>query len=148
MWAMAGYFDAGPCVIESEGHVRRMAEAILRITSELRVPYIFKASYDKANRTSVKSYRGPGLEEGAHPGRLAKDTGLAGADRCSRSGALRNRRRGGRRAADSGVPARQTDLLYGGKTGRAINIKKGQFVAARQTIQWRRYGRRATSGFS
>jgi len=71
------FLIAGPCVIESEEHVRRMAEAIQRITSDLGVPYIFKASYDKANRTSVKSFRGPGLREGtAILGRLAKDTGL------------------------------------------------------------------------
>src|ERR1022692_4034570 len=71
------FLIAGPCVIESEGHVRRMAEAIQRITSDLGVPYIFKASYDKANRTSVKSFRGPGLVEGTRIlGRLAKDTGL------------------------------------------------------------------------
>src|ERR1700761_9362546 len=67
----------GPCAIESEAPVRRMAEAIQRITSDLGVPYIFKASYDKANRTSVTSFRGPGLKEGtAILGRLAKDTGL------------------------------------------------------------------------
>ena len=71
------FLIAGPCVIESESHVRTMAEAIQRITSDLGVPYIFKASYDKANRTSVKSFRGPGLKEGtAILGRLAKDTGL------------------------------------------------------------------------
>ena len=58
------FLIAGPCVIELEAHVRRMAEAIQRITSDLGVPYIFKASYDKANRTSVKSFRGPGLKEG------------------------------------------------------------------------------------
>ncbi len=58
------FLIAGPCVIESEAHVRRMAEAIQRITSDVGVPYIFKASYDKANRTSVKSFRGPGLKEG------------------------------------------------------------------------------------
>ena len=53
------FLIAGPCVIESEAHVRKMAEAIQRITSDLGVPYIFKASYDKANRTSVKSFAAP-----------------------------------------------------------------------------------------
>jgi len=53
------FLIAGPCVIESETHVRTMADAIQRITADLGVPYIFKASYDKANRTSVKSFRGP-----------------------------------------------------------------------------------------
>src|ERR1035438_9357138 len=71
------FLIAGPCVIESETHVRTMAEAIQRITADLAIPCIFKASYDKANRTSVKSFRGPGLIEGVRIlGRLAKDTGL------------------------------------------------------------------------
>jgi 2-dehydro-3-deoxyphosphooctonate aldolase (KDO 8-P synthase) len=71
------FLIAGPCVIESEAHVRRMADSLQRITAELCIPFVFKASYDKANRTSVKSFRGPGLEEGvAILGRLAKDTGL------------------------------------------------------------------------
>src|SRR6516165_10309984 len=55
---------AGPCVIESEEHTLRLAQAIAAETRQLGIPYIFKASYDKANRTSVKSYRGPGLREG------------------------------------------------------------------------------------
>jgi len=125
------FLIAGPCVIESEAHVRRMAEAIQRITSDLGVPYIFKASYDKANRTSVKSFRGPGLMEGTKIlGRLAKDTGLPvltdvhEPSHCEVAA----------EAVDVlQIPAflcRQTDLLVAaGKTGRAINIKKGQFVA-------------------
>ena len=68
---------AGPCVIESEQHARRMAEAIQRIAADLKLPYIFKASYDKANRTSIRSFRGPGLIEGARILRaIAKETGL------------------------------------------------------------------------
>jgi 2-dehydro-3-deoxyphosphooctonate aldolase (KDO 8-P synthase) len=125
------FLIAGPCVIESEEHVRVMAEAIQRITSDLGVPYIFKASYDKANRTSVKSFRGPGLKEGTRIlGRLAKDTGLAvltdvhEPSHCEVAA----------EAVDVlQIPAflcRQTDLLVAaGKTGRAVNIKKGQFVA-------------------
>jgi 2-dehydro-3-deoxyphosphooctonate aldolase (KDO 8-P synthase) len=125
------FLIAGPCVIESEAHARRMAEAIQRITSDLGVPYIFKASYDKANRTSVKSFRGPGLVEGTRIlGRLAKDTGLPvltdvhDPAHCEVAA----------EAVDVlQIPAflcRQTDLLVAaGKTGRAINIKKGQFVA-------------------
>src|ERR1700733_4001024 len=58
------FLIAGPCVIESETHARTLADAIQRIASDLGVPYIFKASYDKANRTSIHSFRGPGLEEG------------------------------------------------------------------------------------
>ncbi len=125
------FLIAGPCVIESEAHVRKMAEAIQRITSDVGVPYIFKASYDKANRTSVKSFRGPGLKEGtAILGRLARDTGLpvltdvhepAHCDVAAESVDVLQ------------VPAflcRQTDLLVAaGRTGRAVNIKKGQFMA-------------------
>jgi len=125
------FLIAGPCVIESEGHARRIAEAIQRITADLGVPYIFKASYDKANRTSVKSFRGPGLVEGTRIlARLAKDTGLPVLTdvhepwHCAIAA----------EAVDVlQIPAflcRQTDLLVAaGKTGRAVNIKKGQFVA-------------------
>src|SRR6516164_4406915 len=58
------FLIAGPCVIESEAHSRKMAECVSRIATDAGVPYIFKASYDKANRSSVKSFRGPGLNEG------------------------------------------------------------------------------------
>ena len=58
------FLIAGPCVIESESHTRMIADSVQRITSDLGVPYIFKASYDKANRTSIHSFRGPGLAEG------------------------------------------------------------------------------------
>jgi len=125
------FLIAGPCVIESEAHVRTMADALQRITADLGIPYIFKASYDKANRTSVKSFRGPGLVEGTRIlSRLAKATGLPvltdvhEPSHCEVAA----------EAVDVlQIPAflcRQTDLLVAaGKTGRAINIKKGQFVA-------------------
>src|SRR5260370_11791208 len=58
------FLIAGPCVIESETHARSMAEKIAKIAADASVPYIFKASYDKANRSSVKAFRGPGLSEG------------------------------------------------------------------------------------
>ena len=125
------FLIAGPCVIESEAHVRTMADAIQRIAADLGIPYIFKASYDKANRTSVKSYRGPGLKEGVRLlGRLAKDTGLPVLTDVHEPGHCEM-------AAEAvdvlQIPAflcRQTDLLVAaGKTGRAVNIKKGQFVA-------------------
>ncbi len=58
------FLIAGPCVIESEAHAQFMAESIQRITSDLKVPYIFKASYDKANRTSAAGFRGPGRGAG------------------------------------------------------------------------------------
>jgi 2-dehydro-3-deoxyphosphooctonate aldolase (KDO 8-P synthase) len=125
------FLVAGPCVIESEAHVRTMADALQRITSDLEVPLIFKASYDKANRTSAKSFRGPGLEEGVRIlGKLARETGLSVLTdvhepaHCAIAA----------EAVDVlQIPAflcRQTDLLVAaGKTGRAVNIKKGQFVA-------------------
>jgi 2-dehydro-3-deoxyphosphooctonate aldolase (KDO 8-P synthase) len=125
------FLIAGPCVIESESHALHMAEAIQRIASDLGIPYIFKASYDKANRTSSGSFRGPGLKEGtAILRRLAESTGLpvltdvhAAAD-CEPVA----------EAVDIlQIPAflcRQTDLLLAaGHTGRAVNVKKGQFVA-------------------
>ena len=68
------FLIAGPCVIESEPHARTMADAIQRITSDLGVPYIFKASYDKANRTSIRSFRGPGLVEGCRILRTIAET--------------------------------------------------------------------------
>src|ERR1035441_9520353 len=58
------FLIAGPCVIESEAHALKMAEAIASIARDKKLPYIFKASYDKANRTSIRSFRGPGLVEG------------------------------------------------------------------------------------
>src|SRR5713226_6236793 len=58
------FLIAGPCVIESEAHARTMAEKVAKIAADAGVPYIFKASYDKANRSSVKAFRGPGLKEG------------------------------------------------------------------------------------
>ena len=129
------FLIGGPCVLESESHARSLAEAIQRITSDLNVPYIFKASYDKANRTSIRSFRGPGLVEGARVLRaIAKDTGLPvltdvhTPEDCSRlSDAI------GDAELVMQIPAflcRQTDLLIAAaKSGRAINIKKGQFVA-------------------
>jgi len=129
------FLIAGPCVIESEAHARTMAEAVQRIAADLSVPYIFKASYDKANRTSIHSFRGPGLVEGARVLRaIAKETGLPvltdvhTPEDCPRlSDAL------GDVEAVLQIPAflcRQTDLLaVAAQTGRAINIKKGQFVA-------------------
>lgn len=125
------FLIAGPCVIESEAHSRKMADAIQRITSDLGVPYIFKASYDKANRTSVKSFRGPGLKEGvAILHRIAESTGLPVLTDVHEPSHCEI-------AAESvdvlQIPAflcRQTDLLVAAaRTGRAINVKKGQFVA-------------------
>jgi len=129
------FLIAGPCVIESESHARTLAEAIQRIAADLGVPLIFKASYDKANRTSIRSFRGPGLVEGARIlAAIAESTGLPiltdvhTPEDCARlSDAL------GPAEAVLQIPAflcRQTDLLIAAaRTGRALNIKKGQFVA-------------------
>jgi 2-dehydro-3-deoxyphosphooctonate aldolase (KDO 8-P synthase) len=126
---------AGPCVLESEPHARKLADAIQRITSDLGVPTIFKASFDKANRTSIHSFRGPGLVEGCRILRaIATDNGLPvltdvhTPDQCAPvSDAI------GPADILLQIPAflcRQTDLLAAAAaTGRAINVKKGQFVA-------------------
>ena len=129
------FLIAGPCVIESEAHARMMADAIQRIASDLSVPYIFKASYDKANRTSIRSFRGPGLVEGCRIlSGIRERTGVPvltdvhTADDCASVA----------EAVDVlQIPAflsRQTDLLIAAaeataKTGGAVNVKKGQFVA-------------------
>ena len=129
------FLIAGPCVIESESHARTIAESVQRIASDLGMPYIFKASYDKANRTSIHSFRGPGLVEGCRILRaIAESTGLPvltdihTPEQCiAVSDAL------GPAEAMLQVPAflcRQTDLLIAAaNTGRAVNVKKGQFVA-------------------
>jgi 2-dehydro-3-deoxyphosphooctonate aldolase (KDO 8-P synthase) len=125
------FLIAGPCVIESETHARFMADAIQRITSDLGVPYIFKASYDKANRTSAAGFRGPGLKDGVGIlRRIAESTGLpviTDVHQAADCEAVAE-------AVDVlQIPAflcRQTDLLVAAaRTGRAVNIKKGQFVA-------------------
>ena len=125
------FLIAGPCVIESEAHAAMMAESIAAVANHLRIPLIFKASYDKANRSSVSSFRGPGLKEGLRIlGAIKKRTGLpvltdvhevshvaAAAEVCD---VLQ-------------IPAflsRQTDLLVAvGESGRVANIKKGQFLS-------------------
>jgi 2-dehydro-3-deoxyphosphooctonate aldolase (KDO 8-P synthase) len=129
------FLTAGPCVLESESHARGLADAIQRITSDLKIPYIFKASYDKANRTSIHSFRGPGLVEGCRILRAIGEsnglpvlTDIHTPEQCKEaSDAL------GPVEAMLQIPAflcRQTDLLIAAaETGRAINVKKGQFVA-------------------
>ena len=125
------FLIAGPCVIESEAHATKMAESIAAIASETGVPLIFKASYDKANRSSVDSYRGPGLTEGLRIlGAIKKRTGLAiltDVHDVSQVGPVAE-------VCDVlQIPAflcRQTDLLVAvGKSGRVANIKKGQFLS-------------------
>ncbi len=125
------FLIAGPCVIESEKHALKMAESIAEIARVLRLPYIFKASYDKANRTSIKSYRGPGLAEGLRILRKVADE--------AKISVLTDIHEPGdaTRVAEVvdvlQIPAflcRQTDLIVAAaKTGRAVNIKKGQFAS-------------------
>lgn len=125
------FLIAGPCVIESEAHVRAMADAIQRITADLGLPYIFKASFDKANRTSVSSFRGPGLKEGtAILRRLAASTGLPVLTDVHEPAQCEIAAEGADVLQIPAFLCRQTDLLVAaGRTGRAINVKKGQFVA-------------------
>jgi 2-dehydro-3-deoxyphosphooctonate aldolase (KDO 8-P synthase) len=125
------FLIAGPCVIESEAHVRTMADAVQRVTSDLKVPYIFKASYDKANRTSVTSFRGPGLVEGtAILRRLAAATGLPVLTDVHEPAHCEIAAEGADVLQIPAFLCRQTDLLVAaGRTGRAVNVKKGQFVA-------------------
>ena len=125
------FLIAGPCVIESEAHALKMAQAIGAVARKLKVPYVFKASYDKANRTSLKSFRGPGVQEGLRILKNVKDE--------ARVPVLTDVHQAADVAAVAEVvdvvqiPAflcRQTDLLVeAGKRARAVNIKKGQFVS-------------------
>jgi 2-dehydro-3-deoxyphosphooctonate aldolase (KDO 8-P synthase) len=122
---------AGPCVIESGDHAAMIAEALLKIASRCGVPFIFKASYDKANRTSLTSFRGPGIEEGLKV--------LAGIKKRLGVPLLTDIHEANQAAPVAEVadvlqiPAflsRQTDLIVAAaKTGRTINLKKGQFLA-------------------
>jgi 2-dehydro-3-deoxyphosphooctonate aldolase (KDO 8-P synthase) len=125
------FLIAGPCVIESEAHARGMAERVAKIAEDAGMPYIFKASYDKANRSSGKAFRGPGLAEGLRV--LAKIKAelrvpvLTDIHEASQAAAVAE-------VADIlQIPAflaRQTDLLLAAaKTGRIINVKKAQFLS-------------------
>jgi 2-dehydro-3-deoxyphosphooctonate aldolase (KDO 8-P synthase) len=122
---------AGPCVIESERHAIRIAESLVETTRHLGVPFIFKASFDKANRTSGRSFRGPGIAEGLRV--------LATIKSQFKVPLLTDIHEPSQAAAAAEVvdilqiPAflcRQTDLLVAAaRAGRAVNIKKGQFLA-------------------
>ena len=122
---------AGPCVIESEEHALFMAEVIKGVTRSLNFPFIFKASYDKANRTSIRSYRGPGLVEGLHILKKVKDevhvpvlTDVHEAKDVPKVAEVVDVLQ---------IPAflcRQTDLIVAaGMSDRVVNIKKGQFAS-------------------
>jgi 2-dehydro-3-deoxyphosphooctonate aldolase (KDO 8-P synthase) len=124
-------FIAGPCVIESEGHALKMAESISAVTRKLQIQYVFKASYDKANRTSLESFRGPGLQEGLRI--LKKIRQEAGVSVLTDVHEAKDVPAVADAVDVVQIPAflcRQTDLLVtAAKHARAINIKKGQFVS-------------------
>jgi 2-dehydro-3-deoxyphosphooctonate aldolase (KDO 8-P synthase) len=122
---------AGPCAIQDEAHALRTAEALVRLTAEARIPFVYKSSYDKANRSALRSYRGPGLREGLRIlGRVREAVGcpvLSDVHQPEEVGPAAQ-------ALDClQVPAflcRQTDLVVAcGKSGRPVNVKKGQFMA-------------------
>jgi 2-dehydro-3-deoxyphosphooctonate aldolase (KDO 8-P synthase) len=125
------FLIAGPCVIESEAHAIRMAEIIKGVTRALEFPFIFKASYDKANRTSIRSFRGPGIKEGLRILKTIKDqlqlpvlTDVHEVADVAKVAEVVDVLQ---------IPAflcRQTDLVVAAAlSGRAVNIKKGQFVS-------------------
>lgn len=122
---------AGPCVIESEAHAMKIAERAARVAADAGVPYIFKASYDKANRSSVKSFRGPGLGEGLRI--LAKIKSALRVPILTDIHESSQATPAAEIADILQIPAflaRQTDLvLAAAKTGRIVNVKKPQFVA-------------------
>ena len=122
---------AGPCVIESESHAIETALALVEITRRAGVPFIFKASYDKANRTAAASFRGPGLHEGLRVLGLVRERArvpiLTDIHEVAQVGPVAE-------VADVlQIPAflsRQTDLIQAAaRTGRTVNVKKGQFLA-------------------
>ncbi|HTB93573.1 MAG TPA: 3-deoxy-8-phosphooctulonate synthase [Candidatus Sulfotelmatobacter sp.] len=125
------FLIAGPCVIESESHARSMAERVAQIAADAGVPYIFKASYDKANRSSLKAFRGPGLTEGLRIlSKMKSDlhlpilTDIHDASQAAPVAEVVDILQ---------IPAflsRQTDLLVAAaKTGRIVNVKKAQFLS-------------------
>ena len=125
------FLIAGPCVIESEAHARMMAEKIAKIAADTGLPYIFKASYDKANRSSGKAFRGPGAKDGLRIlGKIKSElrlpvlTDIHDASQAEPAAEVCDVLQ---------IPAflaRQTDLLIAaGKTGRIINVKKAQFLS-------------------
>jgi len=130
------FFILGPCIIESEEAALGAASSLSSIASSLKIPFVFKSSYDKANRTSVKSFRGPGIKEGLRILRKIKDefnlpilTDIHSEAEVEQAAEV---------ADILQIPAflcRQTDLIVAAaKTGRIINIKKGQFMAPQDML--------------
>lgn len=122
---------AGPCVIESEQMVFSIAEQMKKITEELKIPYTFKASFDKANRTSINSFRGPGIKKGLEILKKVKD--IYNLSICTDIHEPWQAEQAAQVADILQIPAflcRQTDLLVAAaKTGKCVNIKKAQFLA-------------------
>lgn len=122
---------AGPCVIESEAHALKMADRLSTVARALRLPYIFKASYDKANRTSLGSYRGPGVARGLEI--LARIKREFGVPILTDVHSMDEVQPAAEVCDILQIPAflsRQTDLLIAaGRSGAVVNIKKGQFLS-------------------
>jgi 2-dehydro-3-deoxyphosphooctonate aldolase (KDO 8-P synthase) len=125
------FLIAGPCVIESEAHARMMAEKIAKIAADVGVPYIFKASYDKANRSSLKAYRGPGPKEGLRIlGKIKSELKLPILTDIHDTSQAEPAAEVCDVLQIPAFLARQTDLLIAAaKTGRIINVKKAQFLS-------------------
>jgi len=125
------FLIAGPCLVENETHTLKMAEALRSVTDRVAIPFIFKSSYDKANRTSINAHRGLGVDEGLRIlSRVRKDVGLSVLTDVHEVGQIR----AAAEVADVlQIPAflsRQTDLIVeAARSNRAVNIKKGQFLA-------------------
>jgi 2-dehydro-3-deoxyphosphooctonate aldolase (KDO 8-P synthase) len=122
---------AGPCVIESADHTLFLAKAIGEVCSALHISFVFKASFDKANRSSIKSFRGPGIEEGLRIlGSVRKQFGVPVLSDIHETAQAKA---AGEVLDCLQIPAflcRQTDLLVAAaQTGRCVNVKKGQFVS-------------------
>ncbi|HKR64027.1 MAG TPA: 3-deoxy-8-phosphooctulonate synthase, partial [Thermoanaerobaculia bacterium] len=128
-------FIAGPCVIESQEHVLRMARTLVKLRDELKINLVFKSSFDKANRSSVESFRGPGLEQGLEMLRVVREeTGLPLLSdihepwQAEPAAAVLDILQ---------IPAflcRQTDLVAAAaRTGKAVGVKKGQFLSPEET---------------
>jgi 2-dehydro-3-deoxyphosphooctonate aldolase (KDO 8-P synthase) len=125
------FLIAGPCVIESEAHARKMAEKVVKITADAAIPYIFKASYDKANRSSVKAFRGPGLKEGLRIlAKIKSDLNLPILTDIHEPSQAQPAAEVCDILQIPAFLARQTDLLLAAaKTGRIVNVKKAQFLS-------------------
>ena len=130
------FLIAGPCVIESEQLALETAGRIAEITRSLGMPYVFKSSFDKANRTSITSFRGPGLAQGLDV--LAKVKREVGVPVLTDVHTEAQATEAGRVVDVLQIPAflcRQTDLLIAAaKTGKVVNVKKGQFLSPAETI--------------